>query len=353
VFKELGLDINNLRVLQRALNRILKLKKEIDNIQKLELEKSLKIITQQILGICLLSYAKSYTEKDFKAYLTGESKLSRNIIKELSKQNEDENSTKELSEEEKNLEKRNKNMDSIFNNVILNEDIIAFCFRNLILFKSDDDLINKLALPLKSNPLDTLIKGYFYNLSEEDFYKGVIELETLLFTGDNKDYFLWIRGSETYIYLINNNYISKNKDEALQRLKEVLSQGNIIDPTTIANGKFNRYLNVPVELQEYGFSSLLKPYIDSSEKHKSDTFSELFYKDWQLAIYSSGNDYSVAPFLHHLDEDELCKNIFEWKGSDVINFKDFIKSRTSVSNVKEFYHDELQFTENLIPKLET
>jgi len=347
-FKELGLDINNLRVLQRALNRILKLKKEIDNIQKLELEKSLKIITQQILGICLLSYAKSYTEKDFKAYLKGESKLSRAVIKELSEQSGDENSKKELSEKEK---ERNKIMDTIFNNVSLNDDIIAFCFSNLILFESDNDLINKFALPLRSNPLDTLYKGYFYDLSEKDFNNGVKDLETLIFDGEMKDYYIWIRGVQIYIYLINDNYIQRNKPQVLDKLKAVLSQGDIIDPSTIPRGSFHRYTSIPEELQENKFRSVLKFYINKSEQHKSDTFSELFYNNWQEAGYSSEYYYSSSAFLHNLNEDELCKNILTWKGSDVISFKNFIKSRSSISNAKDFYKSELQFIQNLITKL--
>ncbi|MBB1382811.1 hypothetical protein H5071_12865 [Shewanella sp. SR41-2] len=350
-FKDLSLNIDNLRVIQRAINRIIKLKNRVDSIEGLDLPLTHEIITQQILGVSFLAYAKCYSEKDFKDFLSlGLTSYSTNF-KTFNSQRNGEDVEKELCKDEQKIEEQNKIIRSIFSSISLNEGIVHFCFTNLIPFCDDAELINKLGLPIAASPLDQLIKGYFFNLSEKEFDQGLLELEELLFGGANKDYYQWVKGCETYLYLINKNYLNKVKTDELNRLKDLLTQGEIIDFSTIEHGQFNRWLNVPEELDTHEFKSLLGAFITKSEEHKNAEFAENFYTNWQQAIFTGPKDYDRNPFLHYLNVSNFCGRITQWKGGDIMAFIDFVKERFTISNAKDRYEVELPFIQQLIPKL--
>lgn len=352
-FKKLKLNINNLRVLQRSVNRIIKLKNRVDTIEGLDLIQSHQIITQQIIGVCFLIYAKSYTEKDFNDFLDNDScwntlKVNvKKILAERNRKNVDEN----ISEDEQKILDRDSMIRTIFDSIGLSKDIVNFCFTNLLPSYDDDEIVNKLGLPMETSPLDQMIKGYFFNLSEEDFLRGSIELEQFLFNGEGKDYAQWLAACEAYIFFINNNYIEKNKTDELDKLKNILAEGNIIDPLSVGNGSFSRRHKVPHEINNDEFKSLLGSFVIKSKQHKNEEFRDAFYNNWEQAISDSLNNYENESFLHNLDATILSEKVMDWKGSDIIEFISFVKARYAVSNARDHYKEEWIFIPQFIDKL--
>lgn len=350
-FKQLKLDANNLRVIKRAINRIIKLKKEISLIKNIDHNQSQEIISEQIIKVCLLRYSKAYTQKDFIDFLNNNSFLNQKAIEKIHQQRSGNSPINELSEDEKKSECIKQTMRDVFSTIKLNEYIINFCFTNIIPKCEHNELIEKLNLPIAKNPLDQIIKGYFHKLSESDFEKGIEELEALLFKGDNKDYYLWIAGCFTYIELINKEYINKDKKQELKRLLDVLSEEKIIDPLTINNGRFSRSQHLPEELQTEEFKSLIDKIFTKFEISKNKVFSETFYLNWQEAIGSNQKDYSSESYLHYLNASDFCDNVVKWKAADINGFSSHLKERYFIGNAKDWYQKELSFIEELIPKL--
>ena len=204
---------------------------------------------------------------------------------------------------------------------------------------------------MKNSPLDLLVSGNFYNLSEIDFDNGVLQLEKFIFNDEKKDYYQWIDCCDIYLYLITNDYIKKDKDNELIRMKDILSHGEYIELSTENSGHFRRRSNIPDEFNTPEFKNLLRMYYDKSEGKKDYEFKELFYSNWQTVIFDGSRDYSHESFIDKLNVEEFCEKICEWKGTDIMEFRSFINSRYTISGVSTRYPKELDFIQELVPKL--
>ncbi|MGR5262925.1 P-loop NTPase fold protein [Photobacterium damselae] len=349
-FKELDLEVNNIRVFKRAMNRIIKLKDKVDVIDNIDLDITNDIISSQIFGICFLSYCKGYSEKDFVNFLDNKGSFFIKKHPDIFNKRNAGNVEADLSKEELEIDSRNKLIESVLKNNF-NQSILKYCFTNVIPYDDDDDLIRELGLPLKNTPLDLLVSGIFYDLSEDDFNNGVSQLENFIFKNENKCYYKWIDYCNIYIYLINNEYVKKDKDDILERMKDILSNNEFIELSNENGKNFRRRLNIPDEFNTPEFDSLLKVYFDKLEEQKDSKFRTLFYNNWQEAIYNGDNDYQHESFLNKLDVGEFCEKICEWKGSDIIEFRYFIQSRYTISGVSTRYQEDLDFIRKLLPKL--
>ena len=61
----------------------------------------------------------------------------------------------------------------------------------------------------------------------------------------------------------------------------------------------------------------------------------------------------MKPFLHLFDAKEVCQAFDNWKLLDIIVFGQFIESRYTISNIREYLQDEFNFVRQLKEHLES
>jgi hypothetical protein len=326
--KRINPHINNLRVLKRIVNRILKLYERIKDITGVDKEASLELLSHQIAGICLYSYGKEYKEIDMvnffeKCIPTMQAAILANMTG--SQGGNSISPDKELVQKE---------FDIVFGRYYLTNGnpTIPFCFNNLVPQLSDDEIINQFALPRLMHPIDRLSTN-LYSLTYEEFDTAVDALDQLLFNTENADYYEWVSGCDTYYFLAEHNYIDISEDQALKKLFERLGQEKVIDPSSLhKNESFRRRLRLSEGLRSEEFKAQLQKYINEANVIKEEEFVQLFYTDWQTAISeNTQEDYTVEPLFHNFDISKLAKSIAKWSPTSINDFIIFIKKRNSTS----------------------
>lgn len=339
--------INNLRVLKRIVNRICKLRKRIDAIDGIDTNTALRTISHQISGICLYAYAKEYKESDITDFFDKCTETLDTLILEKISDSEG-TDNKEFSQKQVRQE-----FNTVFgwHNSTVSKIIIHYCFSNLIPDLSDEEFIKQLSLPRLTSPIDKL--NNLYLLTEEEFAEGVDVLEKLLFNTQNADYYDWVTGCDTYLFLIENNYVEKEKSQIISALKASLAQRKTIDPSSLNNsGGFRRRLRLNDDLRSEEFKSLLQNYIEDAKHLKDRDFAKLFYADWQTAVLKTNQvDYNFEPLFHYFEQEELLKSILHWSPSAIDKFITFIKGRNNVP-YPIIHKTEFPFLDSFIPLLE-
>ncbi|HAS8153162.1 P-loop NTPase fold protein [Vibrio vulnificus] len=346
--KSIKADICNLRVLKRIINRICKLRDRVETIEIIDRNKALQVISQQIAGVCLYAYAKNYKETDvIEFYKRCMPSLQASILRALRAKNKT-----GTNEDNDSTVKDQEDFDKIFGSNGLNETIIHYCFSNLLPSVADEQIIKLLSLPRTAQPLDTLTAGNLYMLTEEEFEIGLVELEKLLFDTEQADYYDWVSGCDTYLFLVENDYVDKTKDQALQDLKTCLESGNAISPESVNSGQFRRRLRLPKELESENFKNLLQPYLESAKKSKENDFVHAFYDDWQNAVHNHNQDLKFESFFYLFDPSELLEHITQWSPWQINEFIIFIRGRNSVQ-MPEVFGRDAPFLSDFLPLLNT
>lgn len=329
--KQINPNINNLRVLKRIVNRILKLFGRIKKIDGIDREASLELVSHQIAGICLYSYAKEYKEVDMVNFFEKCIPSMQAAILSKIAESKDGNS--------KDLDKElaQKEFDIVFGRYYLTNGnpTIPFCFNNLVPDISDDEFINQLGLPRLKHPIDRLPTS-LYSLTDAEFDVAVNALDQLLFNTENVDYYEWVSACDTYDFLAEHHYIDVSEEQALAKLLERLKQENVIDPSSLnKNGSFRRSLRLSEGLRSDEFKVQLQKYINEAKVMKEEEFVQLFYTDWQTAISEkTQEDYTFEPLFHYFDIPKLAKSIEKWAPTSINDFVIFIKKRNSTNYSK-------------------
>jgi hypothetical protein len=323
----------NIRVIKRALTRFKRLKVEIESCTSVSLGIILPKYLRQILTICYAKFEAGYTTKEMKQSIQN-SFFGREI--------RDKNSN---TLEEERLEK----LDKLFNLGIDHEYLIDFCSDGVYLF---DDIIAELRLPVEGTPLEKIL-GYSlrHNMTDKEFELGTTELVTFINQRKELDVNKWYNACDTYIYLVDNKYISGEK----------LSKSDVLElcgDININNFNSTKAFNYP-RGGNFHNPAILKLYnkkVSAIESHsksqKNSEFYARFSSSWQSVKEDAYGILEYKPFIQNMSLNDFIEAIKNWPSIDILDFRAYLRKKYDFSNINEYFVPEHESIRSALPELD-
>lgn len=349
-----NLDINNLRVLQRAANRIIKLTNRVNLIEGIDQSRSIERLTKQIVLLTLYSYAKKLDMYDFKSILQSAEKWRTHRIAEaIASRNSSQNNKEELSEGELQQKALFDQLTSLLNGLPCIDAVTEYCFTNIVPDLSDDDFIAQFQLPRLANPIDVFKTHTFYSFtSEEEFEKGIEQLKTLLFTMTNVNWSDWIVCCDTYLFMHERGYFEDaNISDLAKKLETRVLIDGVIDLDTVNNSRLVTRGYSSQQISSNCFEKAIDEVKKRSISKQETAIADSFLKDWRQTIYKPESHIEHQPFFHSINNEELTEAIAHWTPMEIAEFIGFLKERYRVINHPEKDRLELPILKELSQRL--
>ena len=147
-------------------------------------------------------------------------------------------------------------------------------------------------------------------------------------------------------------YIEENIDDEYERAKAIVETRMALKPVSSNRSYEMRLRNRQPLVDE--LYNVAKPLNDElSIDIKQSELRQQFLACWSTASTQIYQKYETKPFLHLFDAEEVCQAFEIWKLSDIIVFGQFIESRYTVSNIREYLEDEFEFVRLLKEHLDS
>ncbi|HHF3150450.1 TPA: P-loop NTPase fold protein [Vibrio diabolicus] len=332
------LDINNLRVLQRAVNRTIKLINRIRLIEGIDERRSAEKLTQHIVLITLYGYANKLDIDAFVSILESAQKWQFHRLAEaVASRNASQNEREELTKGEQQQKVLFDQLTSLLNGFACSDTLAEYCFTNLIPELSDEEFIERFQLPRLAKPIDIFKTHSFYSFtSEEEFEEGITQLVDLLFTMTNVNWSDWITCCDTYLFMHERGYFEdSNIDELSKRLEERVLEDGVIDLDTVNQSRFSFRDYSSNQISTTNFNKAIEEVNLRSKTKQREAITDSFLKDWRHTIYKSQSYIENQPFFHNIDNERLAEAIAQWSAMEVAEFIGFMRKRYCVINDPE------------------
>ncbi|MCG6316693.1 KAP family NTPase [Vibrio alginolyticus] len=332
------LDINNLRVLQRAVNRTIKLINRIRLIEGIDERRSAEKLTQHIVLITLYGYANKLDIDAFVSILESAQKWqSHRLAEAVASRNASQNEREELTKDEQQQKVLFDQLTSLLNGFACSDTLAEYCFTNLIPELSDEEFIERFQLPRLAKPLDIFKTHSFYSFtSEEEFEEGITQLVDLLFTMTNVNWSDWITCCDTYLFMHERGYFEdSNIDELSKRLEERVLEDGVIDIDTVNQSRFSFRDYSSNQMSTTNFNKAIEEVNLRSKTKQREAITDSFLKDWRHTIYKPQSYIENQPFFHSIDNERLAEAIAQWSAREVAEFIGFMRKRYCVINDPE------------------
>jgi hypothetical protein len=321
-----SIDSRNIRVLKRAITKFTRIKNEITKVEGVVLEQALSKVMSDIIRICCAKFEHGFSKE--KIIDSIDSRLIRHMEKDKEKV--------ENCEYEK--------LDSIFGEGFsgVNEKLMSYCCDGLFEFENLKDELN---LPMKKTLLDAMKSPWMQNqLSEEEFKRGVVLLESFISTESGMDAYEWFSVCDTYIYMLDNKVIAPSKYSKEDML-------NLCEDVDI-----NRF-SVPVEQDEFdrGFRTnfydqevskkyyLKKSDLDTlAKENKNSDFSQMFLHSWSNVQNEAHQNLMHTPIFQGISVKLIEEALLSWSNEDVYQFVRFNRHRYRFGNIQDFFEPEIE-----------
>ncbi|MEZ8403803.1 P-loop NTPase fold protein [Vibrio kanaloae] len=332
------IDIYNLRVLQRAINRIIKLVAIIIKIEGIDKRRCTERLTQHIVLITLYCYSNKCDLDTFTSILRSKEKWqSYRITEAKAKRNGDSSKVEELTKDDQQQQALFNQLTSLLNGLSCTEHLAEYCFTNLIPDLSELEFIERFQLPRLANPIDIFKTHTFYSFSsEEEFEEGVEQLELLLFTVTKANWSDWITCCDTYIFMHEQGYFEgTNIEELSKRLVNRLLNTDTIDLDTINQHRYRTRSYSSNSFNTPFFNKAIEEITERSRLKQREDITGSFLTDWRKTIYMPQSNIEHQPFFHNIDSNRLAEAIIQWKPMEIAEFTGFMINRYRVVNNPE------------------
>lgn len=338
------LDINNLRVLQRAVNRTIKLMNRINLIEGVNEKLCAERLTQHIVLITLYSYVNKLDLDAFASILESAQKWqSHRLAAAVASRNGSQNEGKELTKDELKQNALFDQLTSLLNGLACSDALAEYCFTNLIPELSDEEFIERFQLPRLAKPIDIFKTHTFYSFtSEEEFEDGVTQLVDLLFTTPNVNWSDWITCCDTYLFMHERGYFEDaNIDELSKRLQERVLEDGVINLDTVNHSRFPNRGYSSNQISTTNFKKAIDEVNQRSKTKQREAITDSFLKDWRHTIYKPQSYIENQAFFHSIDNERLAEAIAQWSAMEIAEFIGFMGRRYLIVNDREKDHLEL------------
>jgi hypothetical protein len=346
------LEVNNLRVLKRALNRVIKIVEKVSRIQDIDTPRNIEMLIENIIIVMLYSYTHKMNMDD---YVSVHKNMNKYETVMPNSSNEKEPTEEELLQ--KNLQNQ---LNSLLNGQSCSDALIEYCFTNVLPGFEDSKFIDRFGLLRHAKPIDLFKTGSFYRCnSEDEFQQGLSDLKELLFKTSNTPWPDWIGCCDTYLYLIEQDYFKdKNIDEESKRLiNRMLEPGSIDLKTAYEESLFGRgaglyqVRNLSEHIKTYNFSHSIEELAKKAQTEIKEVIINQFLNDWNTA-YKPHSNIEHQAFFHTIETERFITAIIDhWKPIEIVNFGRYIEQRYRITNNAKKDTLELPALEKLLQQL--
>jgi hypothetical protein len=341
------LKISNYRIVLRAMQRFVPIKAQIEILHDVDKKSALSNVINQVFAI-------TYAHYEYGASFDEICQESTRHSSDKDKMFDSEDGPKKAVEsaEERLACLRLENIRRCIQNPTGNVTpaLVSYC---LNITTMPDELTKDFNLPIQGKLLDRIKSFAFYDLTDEQFEEAVKETKEFLFgsTVEPKHFYDWFTALNAYIFLIKNKYIQENINGEYERAKAMVENSKALKPVSPHRYQEMSLQNMhPLVDELYHFA---KPLNDKlSIGIKQSELQKQFLACWSTASSEIYQNYDMKPFLHLFDAKEVCQAFESWKLLDIIVFGQFIESRYTVSNIREYLQDEFEFVRQLKEHLE-
>ncbi|TKF08124.1 hypothetical protein FCV66_23135 [Enterovibrio norvegicus] len=332
------MEINNLRVLQRAVNRTLKIIKRISLIEGIDKKRSTERLTKNIVLLTLYIYVNELDIDEFTSILKSAEKWrSHRLAEAIASRNASQPQIEKLSEDDLRKKALFDQLNSLLNGLSGIDTLAEYCLTNLVPDLSNNEFIEKFQLHRLANPIDVFKTHTFYSFaSEQEFERGVEQLEELLFTMTNVNWSDWIICCDTYLFMHERGYFEdKDIPNLAKELKGRLLEEGIIDLDTVNHYRLGMREYSSNKIRTHSFESAINEIDQRSKAKHQATITDCFLKDWRQTIYKPQSNIEHQPFFHCIDQKKLTKAISRWTPMEIAEFTGFMKKRYRIVNQLE------------------
>ncbi|QTL34621.1 hypothetical protein [Pseudoalteromonas viridis] len=329
------LDLTNLRVIQRAINRAIKLNSKITGIKGLLEDRTIEIIAQQIVRITLFCHSHSLDLDTLLSVNENATKWTvRSMLESYQKVTGNKGEKQELTKDEQHQYDLYEQLNSLFHHSPVNWNFALYCFTNVIPDLTDDEYITYFSLPRIKHPLDIYRTGGICSFkSEEEFELAIKEVEHLLFEDTSLNWLDWLMCSDRFLELHEKGYLPPSDIESASKriLDRVLMDG-VIDLDTVNQRSLNdiKYSSSLMGTPQVG--KVLDKIYDRYKDKLLKTLEEDFRVDWKSAYESARSDIQREPFFHVFDLELFAQAITQWDAQNINQFLHFIVDRYRIGN---------------------
>lgn len=332
------IDINNLRVLQRAINRTIKLVARVSLIEGIDKSRSTERLTQHIVLITLYCYSNKLDMDTFVSILESKQKWkSHRIAKASAKRHGSKNEGEEPTKDEQQQQDLFDQLTSLFNGFSCTYALAEYCFTNLVPDLGGQEFMERFQLPRLANPIDTFKTHTFYSFSsEEKFEEGVEQLKYLLFTATNANWSDWITCCDTYLFMHERGYFEDtNIDQLGDKLVSRLLNTDTIDLDTVNQHRHPSREYSSEQFYTPSFKKAIEEITERSLFKQREAVTDSFLTDWRKTIYKPQSNIEHQPFFHNIDSKRLAEAIIQWSPMEIAEFTGFMINRYRVVNNSE------------------
>ncbi|WP_412486360.1 hypothetical protein [Shewanella chilikensis] len=320
------LEIENIRVLKRAVIRFKDVNERINQIENLDVKHSKLILLNHIVRFF---------------YLIGEKKLTKNDLLDYSNvlPVNDKTASQELIE---------KTLGSFFD---ANECLLDFCLTGEYKFV---DIAKELSLPMNDS---IFIKSHSpakrLELSDDEFFEGVNKsIDIIRLTGDKVSLFMWVDVCDSLLEYLSFNAIPSKmitEDEIFGMIDKI----TVDDFLVLTESEFSygdRFISGCKNQMLYNkfhdiYLIMKKKYSESKNMEIIDNL----YLSWCDVAELVEINYQYKQFFNNVSVDKLMLSLFSnWSTKDVAYFCTFINERYEDDNYPK---EEIDFVKKLNSKL--
>ncbi|MFA0000632.1 P-loop NTPase fold protein [Vibrio lentus] len=337
------LKLTNLRVVQRVLQRYAKIKSLIESQENVDCQAANAVLIDAVARICHAHYEHGFKFDELCGNVESETLEFKKLIEKRKQPSE---ATKLPQEDER--------LDLLTSIIKSPRGRIPPAMIKLVLGLSDcpENPIEELNLPLKSNPIDRLISLNFETMNEQDFQYDIEELETFVFEGKSKPFYKWFNALDTWIYLIDHDYIHGSSSDAIKKARTVCFHQDFFIRELHSFSRFysrNFYSSEVSSIQNE-----VKPtFLRSVSLKESNALQEQFVQSWTESSHAIYQKYDNKPFLDSFELDAVIDGIVSnWSRYDTIVFGQYMEARYKISNIYDYLSEEFDVVRQLKEKLE-
>ncbi|WP_046003157.1 P-loop NTPase fold protein [Pseudoalteromonas rubra] len=329
------LDAANLRVIQRAINRTIKLNNKLKDIEEIIEDRTTEIIAQQIVTISLFCYSHKLDLDTLLSIKENATKWTvRSMLESYQTATGNKDEKQELTKDEQHQYDLYEQLNSLFLHSPINWSFAQYCFTNVIPDLTDKEYITYFSLPRIRHPFDIYRTGSIYSFkSEDDFELAIKEVEKLLFKGTSLNWFDWLTCCDRFLLLHEKGYLPPSDIESTSKkvLDRVLMDGVInldtVDRESVLDIRF--YSSLMVSPQ---FNEVLNKVYARNKSNLLKKLEEAFRMDWKSAYESARSDIQSEPFFHVFDLELFAQAITQWDAQNINQFLHFIVDRYRIEN---------------------
>ncbi|MPW29859.1 hypothetical protein F9L16_12755 [Agarivorans sp. B2Z047] len=326
-----SLEMSNLRVIQRAMQRYVPIKERFKKITELDEPAASNQTLDSVLRICHAHYELGCNIEQ--------------IFESSNASNIDSEPWKDRPEEGELLRKTVRNTK-------FTTYLVSYCLNKISI---PDDLVDGFALPVTTSPVDYISSMSIHHFSEKDFYHAIDETKQFLFGGNKKPFSKWFRVLDSYFYLVQHQFIDENFEEEYEQAKEAIETlGFFKHEDVVSDRNYSPMRGFDIKQTQTLYDNIKPHYERESAISSMDDLEKRFLIAWSESSKDIYGSYEHRPFLHQFDLEKVVNSIAKkWPLEDIGVFGQFLRSRYQALNSNEFVGEEFLFVRDLDAKLQS